>query len=319
MRQFVFFIGILVFLSHTGFSQVSEMNWELDYQIYLTMANDSNYMYDVRELFHVTDLKNPDFTSEFVFYPVNPGANYSNEIKKQNTLQASDHTLWSTLHLKIGGGWVHFTNCIAYALETKMLDLREPIMKRPETSWKPDPVTETWKRTHKWEFYIPVDQKLAIKEYKIRAKSNQLGDLESLPPKYIENFLSTSESEYWHLKAEGNMKAIAQIDLVKVLLGANFLGEAQISYVSNAVMNAVQNYSTNKLPSVLIFDEFDAAAAMTLDMDGYQLESIVFRSSAELSEEDIAKRQIEIAGIIKTINDYNNESFRKRLGSYYND
>jgi hypothetical protein len=283
------------------------------------MANDSNYMYDVRDLFHVTDLKNPDFTSEFVFYPVSPGADFSNEIMKQDTLQASIHTLWSALHVIIGGGWVHFTNCIAYALETKILDLREPIMKRPVTSWKPDPVTETWKRTKKWEFYMPVDQNHAIKEYKIRKKSNQMGDLESLPPKYIENFLSTSESEYWQLKAEGDMKAIAQIDLVKVLLGANFLGEAQISYVSNAVFNALQNYSAGKLPSVLIFDEFDAAAAMTLDMDGYQLESIVFRSSAELSKDDIAKRQIEIAEIIKTINEYNNESFRKRLSSYYND
>lgn len=319
MRQFVFFLSIFAFSSLTSFSQVSEMNWELDYEIYLTMANDSNYMYDVRDLFHITDLKNLDFTSEFVFYPVSPGANYSNEIRKQDSIHESNHTLWSALHIKIGGGWVHFTNCIAYALETQMLDLREPIMKRPESSWKPDPVTETWKRTHKWEFYIPVDQKLAVKEYKIRAKSDQLGDLESLPPKYIENFLSTSKSEYWNLKAEGDMKALAQLDLVKVLMGANFLGEAQISYVSNAVMNALQNYSASKLPSVLIFDEFEAAAAMTLDMDGYQLESIVFRSSAELSEEDITKRQIEIADIIKTINEYNKESFKKRLSSYYND
>ena len=310
----------MVFSNLTSFAQVSEMNWELDYEIYLTMANDSNYMYDVRDLFHVTDLKNLDFTSEFVFYPVSPGANYSNEImNKQDTLHESNNTLWSALHMKIGGGWVHFTNCIAYALETKVLDLREPIMKRPETSWKPDPVTETWKRTHKWEYYIPVNQKLAIKEYKIRAKSDELGDLENLPPKYLENFLSTSESEYWNLKAEGDMKTIAQLDLVKVLMGANFLGKAQISYVSNAVMNALQNYSASKLPSVLIFDEFDAAAAMTLDMDGYQLESIVFRSSAELSEDDIAERQIEIAGIIMTINEYNKESFRKRLSSYYND
>lgn len=319
MRQFVIFLGILILSGNTGFSQVSEMNWELDYQIYLTMANDSNCMYDVRELFHVTDLKNPDFTSEFVFYPVSPGANFSNEIKKQDTLQTSNHTLWSALHAKIDGGWIHFTNCIAYALETQVLDLREPIMKRPESSWKPDPVTETWKRTQKWNYYIPVNQKYAVKEYKIRAKRKQLGDLESLPPRYIENFLSTSETKYRQLKEKGDMKTIAQIDLIRVLLGANYLGEAQISYVSNAVLNAVQNYSAGKLPSVLILDEFDAAAAMTLDMDGYQLESIVFRSSAELSEEDIAGRQSEIADIIKTINEYNMESFRKRLSSYYID
>lgn len=319
MRKTAFIFSISIFAAYYSFSQVSEMNWELDYEIYLTMSNDSNYTYDVRELFHVTDLKNPDFTSEFVFYPVSPGKEFSKELKIKDTLKSNYQTLWGAIHSKIGGGWVHFTNCIAYALETQNLDLREPIMKRPETSWKPDPVTESWKRTRKWKYYIPDNQKLAVKEYKIREKNDQLGDLKSLPQNYIGEFLSASESEYRQLREQGELKKAAQVDLVKILLGANYLGEAQISYISNAVLNAVQDYSESKLPSVLIFDEFDAAAAMTLDLEGYRLESVVFRSSAELSEEVIKERQAEIGEIIKTINEYNRESFRKRLGTYYNE
>ena len=42
-------------------AQVKEMNWKLDYQIYLKMANDSNYTYDIRDLFPVfrTFLQHP--------------------------------------------------------------------------------------------------------------------------------------------------------------------------------------------------------------------------------------------------------------------
>lgn len=317
MKRSVIIVIIALLSNLPGISQVSEMNWELDYQIYLTMANDSNYMYDVRNLFHITDLKNPDFTSEFVFYPVNPGESYGMNVRENKNNVGGKLTLWSALHQTLGGGWIHFTNCIAYALETEALDLTEPIMKRPETSWKPDPVTETWQRTRKWEYYIPVSQKAALKEYKIRVKNDQLGDLQSLPKDFIDNFHSASDSKYAQMKKDGELKKTAQIDLVKVLLGANYLGEPQINYISNAVLNAIQNYSSGKLPSVLIFDDFDAAAAMTLDSDGYQVESIVFRSSAELSENEVAARQKEITEIIETINDYNRESFRKRLSSYY--
>lgn len=316
MRKLIFII-ISASLSQVCFSQVSEMNWELDYQIYLTMANDSNYSYDVRELFHVTDLKNPNFTSEFVFYPVNPGENYSQEMQDHDSVKIVNNTLWSALNSKLGGGWVHFANCIAYALETQQLNLQEAIMKRPETSWKPDPVTDTWKRTHKWKYYVPVDQKLAISEYRARLKNNELGDLKNLPLNYIDDFLSTSNKEYLQLIDESKFNELAQLNLVKVILGSNYLGEAQISYMSNAILLSVQNYSASNLPSVLIFDDFDAAAAMSINTNGYLLESIVFRASAELSEEEITERQSEISEIIKTINEYNRESFKKRLRSYY--
>ncbi|MGD2034820.1 MAG: hypothetical protein PVF73_07180 [Bacteroidales bacterium] len=317
MVRLVIILLLFAISGRFGCTQVAEMNWELDYEVYLKMENDSDYTYDIRELFHVTDLKDPEFTSEFVFYPVNPGENLSSREILSDTTGTVGNTLWSALHAKLGGGWVHFTNCIAYALETEALSLHEPIMKRPVTSWKPDPVTESWKRTRKWEYFIPVKQKPAVKEYRKRLKNGNPGDLSNLPESYIGLFLSTSDKEYYQLRDNRKLKELAEIDLVKVLLGANYLGQAQINYISNAVLTAVQNYSDNNLPSVLIFDDFDAAAATSLKLDGYYLESVVFRSSADLSEEEIVRRQKEIADIIETINEYNRKSFKKRLRSYY--
>jgi hypothetical protein len=317
MRRFLCVCTFVYGAALTVNSQVAEMNWELDYRIYLKMANDSSYTYDIREVFHVTDAKNVEFSSEFVFYPVNPGNEYTRELPGNNPGNEKFTTLWNALHARLGGGWIHFTNCIAYALESKTLDLREPIMERPLSGWKPDPVTDSWKRTRKWEYYVPVSQKNAIREYKLRLRSGEPGDLKNLPQTYIDIFLATSDKEYEELVSAGDFNKRAKIDLVKILLGANFLGEPQINYISNAVLSAVKDYSAGKLPSVIVFDEFEAAAAMSLDAEGYQLESIVFKASLGLSEEERLIRQQEIHEIINTINTYNRSAFQKRLKSYY--
>jgi hypothetical protein len=226
-------------------------------------------------------------------------------------------TLWSALNAKLGGGWVHFINCLAYALETKKLDLKEPILKRSVTSWKPNPETESWKHTKDWDYYIPLNQKLAIKEYKARKKNKQSDDLNCLPKSYIDLFLHTNQRKYDKLKAKGKDKVIATIDLVRIMLGSNYLGGPQITYISNAVLNAVKSYSSGLLPSVLIFDAFDAAAAMTLDAEGYKVESIAFRQSTGYTEEEMLQMKEKIIEIIKKINIYNQNSFKKRLASYY--
>lgn len=318
MRKLAF--GLLLLLAYVPVqSQVTEMNWELDYQLYMKLANDSTYKYDIRDAFHVNNTDQQDFSKEFVFYPVNPGHEYATELSSKSDDSISYKTLWSALHAKLGGGWIHFANCISYAIETRMLDLEEPILKRPQSSWKPDPVTDTWKRTHKWKYYIPIDQKYAIREYKRKKSDHQLGDLDDLPSSYIDLFLHTNNRDYNQLLKNKEFNKIARIDLVKVILGANYLGKAQITFISNAVLNAVKNYSASKLPSILIFDKFDAAAAMTLNVTGYKIEQLAFRKSAHLSQEEIAKRTQEIRQIVKKINNYNQESFKKRLGSYYND
>ncbi len=313
IRLSTFCIGLVISLSAMG--QVSEMKWELDYDLYLKLANDSNFKYDVRDAFHVTDTKQ-DFSSDYVFYPVNPGADYINNVGATPD-NSSYFTLWSALNAKIGGGWIHFTNCIAYALETGKLDLQSPLMKRPDSKWKPKPMTESFKRTKHWDFYVPVSQTNAIKEYKARKAEGAVNDINSLPAEYIDLFLHTSQKEYDELRRSGDKKTVAQIDLIKVLLGSNYLGEAQITYISNMVLSAVRSYSTNMLPTVVIFDEFDAAAVMSLDADGYNLEKVVFRSESDLRQDVIQARRDQIETIVDEINDYNQNSFKKRLGSYY--
>jgi hypothetical protein len=314
MRKSIIIL-LISLLTYSVHAQVAEMKWELDTEILFKMANDSNYTYDIREAFHVTDTKQ-EFSSNFVFYPVNPGEEYAKLVPvEENNVEYK--TLWSALNAKIGGGWIHFINCIAYALETQQVDLTSPLMKRPLSNWKPKPMTESYLRTKKWEYYVPLDQKKAQKEYKIRMDENSLGDINSLPQSYIDLFLSTSQKDYDKFKADGKKNVIAKIDLVKLLLGSNYLGEAQITYISNMVLESVKSYSSNKLPSVIIFDEFDAAALMSLNADGYKIENIVFRSSANITNDFVEERTNEIERIIKQINAYNQESFKKRLGNYY--
>lgn len=312
---------INVIIAKSQGTAVSEMSWGLDYQIYLKMTNDSSYTLNISDLFHVKSAQRDEYESEFVYYPVSLGEAFINEIKKQNPSEQSaqaSKTLWSALHESIGGGWVHFTNSLLYALETGQLKLTAPLLERPQTKWKPNPMTETYKRTKKWKFYIPVYQKFAIKEYKRREDNNELGDLKNIPESFIELFLNTNQKEYEKLYEEGKTNVTAKIDLVKILLGANYLGEAQIKYIRSTVINATKIYSATKLPSVIIFDEYNAAAVMTLDEKGYRINQLVFSSKEDLKEEEKQQREKIIKDIISDINTYNENSFRKRLEKYYN-
>jgi hypothetical protein len=319
----IFFIpGFLYGQSDLTFTRISEMKWELDYQVYLKMKNDSTYTYDIRQLFHIKDYPS-DTTVDFIFYPVNLGEEYINNLPDRTVTDniyeetPSYKTLWGALHESLGGGWVHFINCLLYSLETRQLDLTAPLMKRPSTKWKPDPVTDSYKRTKKWEYYIPVDQKLAIKEYKLRLKRNELGDLRNIPKEYIELFAATNNKDYNKLIEIEEFNKAAKIDLVKILLGVNFLSEIQIDYIRNQVLNSVRNYSINKIPSILVFDEFDAAAAISMDPNGYKLEALAFNTSAELTYKMMEERRSEIKKVIEDINTFNQNSFRKQLLNYY--
>ena len=304
------------------FSDISEMRWELDYEVYLKMKNDSAYTFDIGQLFHIKDEK-PNPTADFIFYPVNLDKEYINSLNArypgENNLSetTSYKTLWSALHKSLGGGWVHFTNCLLYSLESQQLKLDAPLMKRNTTEWKPDPLTDSYKRTRKWEYFIPLDQKLAIKEYKIRIQKGELGDLKNIPSEFIELFLKTKNKDYQEYIETGEVNKIAKIDLIRILLGANFLGEIQINYIRSQVLNSVKSYSLNNIPSVLIFDEFDAAGAISMDLNGYKIESIAFKATANLSKEQIVEYQKEIIKIIDDINIYNQNSFRKKLHNYY--
>jgi hypothetical protein len=300
--------------------EVDEIKWELDYNIYLRMTNDSAYQYDIRELFHVKDEKMKE-AGEFVLYPVNLGEEYIYGIAALNQgdslPEAHYTTLWGALHDAVGGGWVHFNNCLLYGMESRYIDLTAPLMKRPETKWKPVPVTESWRRTRHWDYYVPVDQKQAKKEYKIRKRNNELGDIKSIPSSFIDLFLLTTNREYLAMKKKNETKKTAQIDLVKLMLGINYLGEPQILYLRSSVLNSFKNYSANKLPSIIIFDAFKAAAVMSLDTEGYKIDAIAFLNTGSLTALEADEKKIKMQAIIDDINIYNRNQFMKRLDSYY--
>ena len=317
------FIGLFCSIQLLYSQGIEAMQWDEDFQIHITLANDSNYILDIKELHHTAVGENE---SDFTYLPTRLDNDFVQTLlrtevdtsKTGEQPEESYKTLWSALHHSIGGGWVHFVNCLLYSLETGYLDVKAPLMKRPESDWKPKPMTESYKRTRKWEYYVPVDQKLAIKEYNIKKKNNELGHLNDVPKAFVELFLNTSQKEYEQLKQIKRSRAQAHIDMVKILVGANYLGETQIKYIKSMVLKAFTNYADDQLPSVIIFDNFNAAVAMSLNEAGYQVEKIVFADERFISIETRMERIEQINLIVNQINIVNKEIFQQKLKSYYN-
>ncbi len=306
-------------------SPIQSMRWERDYKLYLELDNDSNYVMDIKELHHSApsmEKGNRDYT----YYPVRLGEEFVNQLKNQqfapdtskhDTIQITENTLWSAIHYSIGGGWVHFINTLHYSLEKGALDIAAPLMKRPESKWKPNPVTESYKRTKKWDYYVPVNHRLALKEYKIRKEEGSLGDLQDVPEEFIQLFLDTSPYKYRKMRDNGDRKQLAKIDLVKLLLGAKYLGKAQIKYIKGMVLRSFNEYTENQLPSVIILDNYQAAVAMNLNTKGYEVEKIVFANQKEMTPFEIESKTARIKGLIDHINQVNKEMFERKLGNYY--
>lgn len=304
---------------------IKGMRWGVDYQIYITLSNDSNYVYDISALHHAANPSEND--NNYVYYPVNLDPDFIAALKNkkldnkpQPVIPGSaekSKTLWSALHEYLGGGRVHFINCLLYAFETGNLSLTAPLMQRPVTNWKPNPVTQTYLRTKKWKYYAPVTQKEARKEYKIRLKENNLRELDGIPAASIQLFLATNDKQYGQLLLNHRYADLAKIELVKLMLGAPYLGQTQIDYIQGCVVKAVMQYSVNNLPSIIIFDEFKAAVAMTLDEEGYKIERIEFADYDALSFADAEQRREKIKSVISGINHANRQLLENNLKRYY--
>lgn len=308
---------------------ITQMTFGADYNVYLKMDDDSAYNYDFDKLIMADPDEVFNKKTEFIYYPVNFDQSYIDSLLNLNN-QESDYTLntasstaprratlWGSVGQNIGGGWAHFINCMLFALESRQLEIADPILQRPESSWKPNPITDTWKRTHKWSFYLPVEQKYAKEEYKARKKNNKLGDVKSIPQAYIKLMLNTSQREYNKLLKNKDYKTLAKIDLVKLMLGSPYLGQQQIDYIKNRLITAISKYNRRNKPSVLIFDKYEAAVAISLDGTGYKAQKIVFRDENSLSPMQIMQRTTIIQGLIGLINVANNEAFKQKLNNLY--
>ncbi len=324
MKRFYFLIFLVCFFPFTHAqksSVIKKMSWGLDFKINLVLSNDSTYVLDIEDLFQ-TDQSTDNVN--ITYYPVNFEEGYVKILKDKNQKEAATNdedvhkNIWRALNSVLSGGYAHFLNCLLYALETGELDLTSKEMTRPDTDWKPDPVTDTYKRTKKWKYYVPVNQKMAIKEYKRKKKSGQLADLEGIPENMLNLFLNTRHKEYkQHIKV-GSKDIVAKIDMVKLLLGSNYLGEEQIKYIKKQVLNAALGYKIYELPTIIIFNNFNAAVAMSLDEEGYKVQQIVFSIKEEISTQEKENRRKTIKQIVENINKANQKAVEKKLKRIYN-
>lgn len=306
---------------------ISNIEWGKDLKLHITFSNDSSTIHNIQALYHATN--NASNTNEMVYYPAKLDPEFINALKNKNISKFAPEnqisnsqnkkarTLWSAIHDDLGGGYIHFINSLVYTYETGQLSNTAPLMKRIRTEWKPKPLTETYKRTKKWVYYVPTTQKDAIKEYKAKVKNNSLGDIILLPPSFIELFLQTNQHDYQQMVKNKEVHKLAIIDMVHLLIGSNYLAQEQIDFVRNAVTTAITKYNSNKLPPIIIFDDFDAAVAMTLDINGYNIDKVIFNSDLALSPTEMEDRLATIEKTIQQINAVNKKVFETNLKKYY--
>ena len=327
---FIFFL-LTSFLNNPIYSQekpkIRSMKWGSNLKINLELSNDSSYILDVDQLPH-SDKEFGERLRGYTYYPANLSDEFIEQLKgikikeKRDTTetQSADKTLWSALHSFIGGEWPHFMNTILYAIEKGYLNLKAPLMKRPETDWKPNPKTESYKRTRKWDYYVPVNQRHAHNEYELRKENDNLGGLKYVPKSFIDLFLDTGNWKYKRMQKKNDRETerkLAKIDVVKLLLGAKYLGKPQIDYIKSMVLKAMNDYSKEELPSIIIFDNFNAAVAMSLNESGYKIDKVIFNDTDRINKEVKTERRNKIEAIVNNINEVNKEIFKKRLKKYY--
>jgi hypothetical protein len=325
-------VALCLWVAWPAFSQSSykaanirDMQWDSASNIVLTMANGQKITAKLGDIQH--SRTSDSASRKFVYYPVMLASDFVDKVRGIQTQETASSevgdtstvlkpiTLWGTMHSSLGGGWIHFINCMLLSLETRSMSLTSPLMERSQ--WKPNPPTETWKRTRNWKYYTPVEQRYAKKEYFRKKKENNLNNLQDVPEEFIDLFLNTSERQYRKMIKKQEYKKVARIDLVKLLIGANYLGRPQIIYVKTMVQKTVMQYAQSQLPTVIIFDDMDAAVVMSLNENGYQVEKVIFLNQSTMSDSERQSKELKIEISIAAINKANQKIFEERLKSLY--
>ena len=203
---------------------IRSMEWGSNLKIRQELSYDSSYVLDVSQLPH-SNRQYGQPSDRYTYYPARLSEDFIAELKKisiheidstreEQNQSSNNTTLWSALHNLIGGGWPHFINTLLYSLEQDYLDLMAPLMKRPETRWKPDPVTESFQRTRKWDYYVPVNQRHAHREFKRRKADHELGEIRDVPDEFIRLFRETGNWEYKRMIRRGSKRKVARLNQV---------------------------------------------------------------------------------------------------------
>ncbi len=298
---------------------IREMKWGLESTISLTMANDSIYEINIEDVFQTDQSVNS--SDNDIYFPVNLSYDYIEKFKNNGISKDEDANLeniYRAVHSITGGSFAHFMNLMIYSLQTYQLDLKSPEMMRPITKWRPNPITESYVRTRRWKYYTPQEFKNAKKEYDYRKKHNNLVELEGIPMAFIRRSNKTKDTKYVKLSNLGYNDQTAEIDLVRLMLGSNFLGKDQIRYIRNCVLQAVSEYKIYELPSLIIFKNYKAAVAMSLDATGYKVEGTVFSDDKQIDQGEKDRRTAEIQHVIQNINEANQKAIERKIKKLYN-
>ena len=73
-------LSLLVSFQFVYSQGIEEMQWDKDFQIHITLANDSNYILDIKELHH-TDVAE-DGSSSFTYLPTRLETDFVNKLKQ---------------------------------------------------------------------------------------------------------------------------------------------------------------------------------------------------------------------------------------------
>ena len=118
---------------NVGQTKISEMKWGLDYNLHVKLSNDTNYVVDVRGLYHTGKNLFVDTTDQSTtYYPVKLDGEFIQYLKNQklsdnegdqtdSIRKEQPKTLWSALHKSaIPHRSNHEETCVG--LETKTND-----------------------------------------------------------------------------------------------------------------------------------------------------------------------------------------------------
>ena len=64
-------------------TEIKQMKWGLDYQVYLRLNNDSAYALNIESLFHVLPKDNQFQKPEFTYYPVRFDSTYIEKLRER--------------------------------------------------------------------------------------------------------------------------------------------------------------------------------------------------------------------------------------------
>ena len=120
MMRTLWFLGLMFVFSNIYSQQsISEMKWGLDFKLHVKLSNDTNYVMDVKGLYHAGGIFVDTSDQSTTYYPVSLDQEFISYVKSKklsiesqkgndSIITTQIKTLWSAMHADLGGGYIHF-------------------------------------------------------------------------------------------------------------------------------------------------------------------------------------------------------------------